>query len=68
MHESIYMSDEKEEELKEGELDVDALDGAFDDHGFGAEDQTEPVEILGDEDGEDEESAEWLTHDDNKDW
>lgn len=56
----------EEEDLKDGELDVDALDGAFDDHGFGDDDQEEVV--LPDEDLDDEESAEWLTHDDTDSW
>lgn len=62
------MSDDtqKEDEIKEGELDVDVLDGAFDDHGFGDEEDT-PLHPIEDSSG-DEESAEWLTHDDNEDW
>lgn len=57
---------EPDEETKEGELNVDILDAAFDDHGFGDDDQDEVV-VPGD-DANDEESAEWLTHDDPDSW
>jgi len=57
---------EKEvEETKEGELNVDVLDAAFDDHGFG-EEEVPLIEVRSDE--EDEGGAEWRSDDDNKDW
>lgn len=63
------MSDDtQEEDIKEGELDVDALDGAFDDHGFGEEEEEDPLLHPAEQDPENEESAEWLTYDDNTDW
>lgn len=58
---------EKEEEVKEGELNVDVLDAAFDDHGFG-EEEVPVLESKGVDDEEDDGGAEWRTDDDNKDW
>ncbi len=63
----IQKNDEDEKEAKEGELDADALDSAFDDHGFGDEESDHPVEIkpLSDDDAEDEDTdAEWNSYDD----
>lgn len=61
--------EKEDEDIKEGELNVDALDAAFDDHGFGEEDLPLLPIIKGDEeDEEDEGGAEWRTDDDNKDW
>jgi len=58
-----------EEEEKEGTLDADALDGAFDDHGFGDEDEVVPVVAVDPEHADKEDDdAEWNSYDDNKDW
>lgn len=66
MSQKDVTNDEEEVKDIEGELDADVLDGAFDDHGFGDEDQDEIPTPL--EDEESEESAEWLTHDDSDSW
>ena len=68
----FYMSQKdasnEEEEVKdiEGELDADVLDGAFDDQGFGDEDQEEIGVPIDDE--ESEKSAEWNNYDDTDSW
>ncbi len=63
---------EKEgEEEKEGELNVDILDAAFDDHGFGEEDVPLISIIKGDEEvEEDDGGAEWRDDsiDDKDNW
>jgi len=63
------MSEKEEEEIKEDELNVDALDAAFDDHGFGEEDLP-LVEIKGDDGEDDEGGAEWRDDsvDDKDNW
>lgn len=64
------MSEKEEEEIKEGELNVDALDAAFDDHlGFGEED-VPLIEIKSDDSEEDEGGAEWRDDsvDDKDNW
>lgn len=66
MHEDICMSEKEDDEIKDGELNVDALDAAFDDHGFGEEDAP-VIESHGDSE-EDEGGAEWRVDDDNTDW
>lgn len=55
-----------DEDEKEGELDADALDSAFDDHGFGDEESDHPVEVKAPNDGDIEEDgdAEWNSYDD----
>ena len=63
----IQKNNEDDKETKEGELDADALDSAFDDHGFGDEDSDHPVEVKahGDDYTEDEDTdAEWNSYDD----
>lgn len=57
-----------EEEEKEGTLDADALDGAFDDHGFGDEDEVIPVVVDPENTEKEDDDAEWNSYDDNKDW
>ena len=60
------VKDDEDIKEPEGELDADVLDGAFDDQGFGDEDQDE-IDTT-ENDALEEESAEWLTHDDRDNW
>jgi hypothetical protein len=67
------MSDKKgqkndEEEEREGTLDADALNDAFDEQGFGDEDEVIPVIVDPENTEKEDDDAEWNSYDDNKDW